>query len=73
MTAEVPQIACEQIGGCVNPFLGKKTIEAHGQDEPFYVDFVPWQFNAQKPKAFVIETEMSIMFTIFRGHFVNYY
>ncbi|HEY6642285.1 hypothetical protein [Povalibacter sp.] len=54
--AEVPRIVCEEIGGCVNPYLGNKTIEAHGRDDPFYAAFVPWQFNAQNPKSFVIRS-----------------
>lgn len=56
--AEVPRLLCQDIGGCVNPFLGDKTIEAHGRDDPFYVDVVPWQFNAQQPESFVIEKEL---------------
>jgi hypothetical protein len=58
--AEVPRLLCEEIGGCTNPFLGDKTIEAHGRDDPFYVDVVPWQFNAQKPDAFIIEKELRL-------------
>jgi hypothetical protein len=58
--AEVPRIVCEQIGGCVNPYLNDKTIEAHGRDDPFSVAIVPWQFNRQKENAFVIETEMTL-------------
>ncbi len=59
--AEVPRIACEQIGGCVNPYLGNKTIEAHGRDEPFYVARTPWRFNRQRPNSFVIEKEVSLV------------
>jgi hypothetical protein len=55
--AEVPRLLCQDIGGCINPFLGGKTIEAHGRDDPFYVAVVPWQFNAQKLDRFVIERE----------------
>jgi hypothetical protein len=54
--AEVPRIVCEEIGGCVNPYLGNKTVEAHGRDDPFYATFVPWQFNAQRPNSFVIRS-----------------
>lgn len=56
--AEVPRLLCQEIGGCINPFLGNKTIEAHGRDDPFHVDVVPWQFNAQKRDRFVIEKEL---------------
>jgi len=56
--AEAPRILCEEIGGCVNPYLNNKSIEAHGRRDPFYVDFVPWQFNLQKPNAFTIRSEM---------------
>ena len=52
--AEVPRIVCEEIGGCVNPFLGDKPIATDGRDDPFYVDFVPWQFRKQKRSEFVI-------------------
>ncbi len=52
--AEVPQIVCEEIGGCVNPFLGNKPIETAGRDDPFYVDVVPLQFNKQVPDGYVI-------------------
>lgn len=54
--AEVPRIVCAEIGGCVNPYLGNKTIEAHGRDDPFYATFVPWQFNAQNPTSFVVRS-----------------
>jgi hypothetical protein len=59
--AEVPRIVCEEIGGCVNPYLGNKTIEAHGRDRPFYVDFVPWQFSRQKRNRFVVQKRMVLM------------
>ncbi|HEY0686008.1 MAG TPA: sulfatase-like hydrolase/transferase [Steroidobacter sp.] len=55
--AEVPRIVCEEIGGCVNPYLNDKPIVTAGRDDPFYVSIVPWQFTAQKPEAFVIETQ----------------
>lgn len=56
--AEVPRIVCAQIGGCVNPYLGNKAIAAEGRDDPFHVSLVPWQFNLQKPDAFVIDTQL---------------
>ena len=56
--AEVPRIVCEEIGGCVNPYLGNRTIEAHGRDDPFYVSLVPWQFSLQRPDSFVIHTQL---------------
>jgi hypothetical protein len=55
--AEVPRIVCEQIGGCINPYLGGRTIAAHGRDDPFYVSIVPWQFNLQNPDSFVIDEQ----------------
>jgi len=58
--AETPRIVCEEIGGCVNPYLNNKSIEAHGRHDPFYVDFVPWQFNEQAPNAFRIESTMTL-------------
>ena len=59
--AEVPRIVCEEIGGCVNPYLGNRTVEAHGRDRPFYVDFVPWQFNLQQPNRFKILDEVVVV------------
>jgi hypothetical protein len=56
--AEVPRIVCEQIGGCVNPYLGSRPIEAQGRDDPFFVSLVPWQFSLQHPNAFVIQTQL---------------
>ena len=56
--AEVPRIVCEEIGGCVNPYLDGKTIEAHGRDRPFYVDFVPWQFRRQGRNRFTVRKRM---------------
>lgn len=58
--AEVPRIVCEEIGGCTNPYLNHRTIEAHGRDDPFQVSFVPWQFSAQKRDAFVIQAQLSL-------------
>ena len=58
--AEVPRIVCEQIGGCVNPFLGGKAIAAHGRDDPFVVSLVPWQFNLQEPAAFIVLRELAV-------------
>jgi hypothetical protein len=52
--AEVPRIVCEEIGGCVNPYLDNRTIAAHGRDDPFLVSFVPWQFNLQEKDHFKI-------------------
>lgn len=56
--AEVPRIVCEEIGGCVNPYLGNRPIATAGRDDPFYVSFVPWQFNLQEPDAFVIRGQL---------------
>lgn len=56
--AEVPRIVCEEIGGCVNPYLGNRTIEAHGRDDPFMVSLVPWQFSLQRPDRFVIQAQL---------------
>jgi hypothetical protein len=58
--AEVPRIVCEEISGCVNPFLGNKAIAADGRDDPFYVSIVPWQFNLQKPESFVIQAQFAL-------------
>jgi len=59
--AEVPRIVCEEIGGCVNPFLGNRRIATDGRDDPFYVASVPWQFSLQDPDGFVIEREMEMV------------
>lgn len=56
--AEMPRIVCEEIGGCVNPYLGGKTIEAHGRDDPFNVALVPWQFSLQNPDSFVVNERL---------------
>jgi hypothetical protein len=56
--AEVPRIVCEEIGGCVNPYLNDKPIRADGRDDPFHVLIVPWQFTAQEPNAFVINAHL---------------
>lgn len=58
--AAVPGIVCQEIGGCVNPYLNDKPIAADGRDDPFYVSIVPWQFSAQKPKAFVIREQRAL-------------
>jgi hypothetical protein len=58
--AEVPRIVCEEIGGCVNPYIGGRPIETDGRDDPFLVDFVPWQFNRQKPDGFVIKQRLQL-------------
>ena len=47
--AEVPRIVCEDVGGCVNPYLNDKVIAAHGRDDPYQVSLVPWQFSLQNP------------------------
>jgi hypothetical protein len=59
--AEVPRIACEEIGGCTNPYLDDKPIATLGRDDPFYVSLVPWQFSAQKPRAFVIQEHFALV------------
>lgn len=51
--AEAPRIACEEIGGCTNPYLDGKPIATLGRDDPFRVTIVPWQFNLQNPDSFV--------------------
>jgi hypothetical protein len=58
--AEVPRIVCEEIGGCVNPYLGNRPIATDGRDDPFYVSLVPWQFSAQQPEAFVIDRQLAL-------------
>jgi hypothetical protein len=58
--AEVPRIVCEEIGGCVNPYLGNRTIEAHGRNDPFMVSLVPWQFSLQQPDRFVVQTQLAL-------------
>lgn len=58
--AETPRIVCEEIGGCVNPYLNGKRIAADGRDDPFHVSIVPWQFSAQKPEAFVIQEQRAL-------------
>jgi hypothetical protein len=59
--AEVPRIVCEEIGGCTNPYLGDRPIATLGRDVPFYVSFVPWQFNLQEPNAFRIVNELVLL------------
>ena len=59
--ADVPQIVCEQIGGCVNPHLDDKPLTGLDKGQPFPVTLVPWRFSAQKPHAFVIEREMALV------------
>jgi hypothetical protein len=56
--AEAPRIVCEEIGGCVNPYLDNRPIESNGRDDPFRVSIVPWQFNLQNPESFVIERQL---------------
>jgi hypothetical protein len=58
--AETPRIVCAEIGGCVNPFLGNRPIEAAGRDDPFYVSIVPWQFSEQKVDSFVISQQLAL-------------
>jgi hypothetical protein len=52
--AETPRIVCEEIGGCVNPYLANRPITAQGRDDPFRVSIVPWQFSRQNSRSFVI-------------------
>lgn len=56
--AEVPRLLCMDIGGCVNPYLDMRPIEALGRDNPFVASLVPWQFSLQKPDAFVIKKQI---------------
>jgi hypothetical protein len=58
--AEAPRLACEEIGGCVNPYLANKPITAQGRDDPFPVSIVPWQFNLQNPRSFVIQQHYEV-------------
>jgi hypothetical protein len=59
--AEAPRIACEEIGGCVNPYLANKPIATLGRDDPFYISLVPWQFNLQDPRSFVIHEQLALV------------
>jgi len=58
--AEVPRILCQEIGGCVNPYLNDRPIVADGRDDPFHVSIVPWQFSAQKAESFVIHEQRAL-------------
>lgn len=58
--AEVPRIVCEDVGGCVNPYLADKPIDTAGRDDPFRVFVVPWQFRAQNTDSFVIRRELEL-------------
>lgn len=58
--AEMPRIVCEDIGGCVNPYLNDRPVEARGRDDPFQVSLVPWQFSLQEPEAFVIRSQLTL-------------
>ena len=58
--AETPRIVCEEIGGCVNPYLANRPITAQGRDDPFLVSIVPWQFSRQDPRAFVILEQFAL-------------
>lgn len=58
--AEVPRIACEEIGGCINPYLNDRPIRSEAHEKPFVVSLVPWQFNRQKRDAFVILRELQL-------------
>jgi len=59
--AETPILACEEIGGCVNPYLDNSRIETRGRDDPFFISLVPWQFSAQEPNAFVIDAQFALV------------
>jgi hypothetical protein len=52
--AEVPGIVCQEIGGCVNPYLANRPIATDGRNDPFVVSYVPWQFAEQNLNSFVI-------------------
>ena len=58
--AEAPRIACEELGGCTNPYLGGKAIATLGRDDPFRVTIVPWQFNLQNIDSFVIREQYEL-------------
>lgn len=53
--AAAPQLLCQEIGGCINPFLNDKPIKAFGRDDPFYSVVTPWQFTLQNRKSFVVK------------------
>lgn len=55
--AELPRILCEEIGGCVNPYLDGRPIETAGRNDPFVVTIVPWQFSQQEPTAFHVREQ----------------
>lgn len=59
--AEVPRIACEEIGTCTNPYLNDRPIKSEAHEKPFVVSLVPWQFNRQKANAFVILRELQLI------------
>lgn len=58
--AEVPRLLCMDIGGCVNPYLDMRPIEALGRDDPFVASLVPWQFSQQRPNAFVVRKQITL-------------
>lgn len=58
--ADVPRIVCEQIGGCVNPYLDNKTIDRHGREDPYVVTFTPWQFSRQYKTKFHIQEQREL-------------
>lgn len=59
--AEAPRIACEEIGGCTNPYLGGRPIATLGRDDPFRVTIVPWQFNLQKRDSFIVKEQYQLI------------
>lgn len=52
--ADVPAIVCEEIGGCINPYLEGRPALVVDHDNPFEVTFVPWQFTLQERDRFKI-------------------
>lgn len=57
---EVPRIVCREIGGCVNPFLDDRPVQALGRDRPFVVSAVEWQFQKQKPRKFSVIQHLAV-------------
>jgi hypothetical protein len=53
----MPRIVCEEIGGCVNPYIGDRPIATLGRNDPFEISLVPWQFNLQREDSFVINEQ----------------
>lgn len=59
--ADTPRILCEQIGGCVNPFLDNKSIDRHGREDPFVVSVTAWQFSRQHKTRFDVKERRELV------------